>query len=158
MEQNEWFVFYSFVFYLVLYIVIFLGIESGISSTFIDKHHDQVTTCSVREKSSGSLRPCKFPFIFKGEMFFSCTTKTGKNDDGSFKRGAAWCSTNTDDNDNHIIGGQYYGDCERENCPSVLDLDWVANDEAKPELDEDGNYVFFSNAFSTESLHQLPVP
>ena len=107
------------------------------------------------EKSSGSLKPCKFPFIFKGETFFSCTTIIGKNDDGSFIRDAAWCSTNTDSNDNHIDGGTFYGDCQRENCPSALDLDWVANDVTAPERDEDGNYLFDDMILSEQQYHEF---
>ena len=121
---------------------------AGFSSTFVDK--DQVTTCSVTEKSSGSLKQCKFPFNFKGETFYSCTTKIGKNDDGSFILGNAWCSTNTDNNNNHIEGGNFYGDCMRENCPAILDEEWVENE---PEQDEDGNYIFGDMVLTEQQYH-----
>jgi len=126
---------------------------AGFSSTFIGK--DQVTTCSVSEIASGSLKLCKFPFNFKGETFHSCTTITGKNEDGSFNYGNAWCSTNTDDNDNHIEGGSFYGDCERKNCPSMLDADWVSDGKPNYEKDDDGNYIIGDMVLTEQQYHQF---
>lgn len=78
-------------------------------------------TCSVTELNSGVVKPCKFPFNFKGETFYKCTTIIGTDDDGNFEHGDAWCSTNTDSNNNHILGGGFYGDCLRDNCPSGIE-------------------------------------
>ena len=109
-------------------------------------------TCSVTEKKSGLVKPCQFPFNFKGQTFESCTTIIGTD---PIVHGDAWCSTNTDSNDNHIDGGSFYGDCQRENCPSALDLDWVANDETAPERDEDGNYLFGDMILSEQQYEEF---
>ena len=74
------------------------------------------------EKNSGSLKPCKFPFVFKDEIFFSCTTIIGKNDDGSFIQGDPWCSTKVNGSDReHVSGGSHYGNCPS-SCPTILSI------------------------------------
>ena len=58
------------------------------------------------------MKPCQFPFIFKGETFKCCTNIIGKHEDtGEYKYGDPWCSTNTDSDNKHIEGKGYYGDC-----------------------------------------------
>ena len=75
----------------------------------------QKSSCSVKEVNSGSVKPCQFPFIFKGETFKCCTDKIGKDaNTGEWKTGKPWCSTNTDWDNKHIEGNRYYGDCNGE--------------------------------------------
>ena len=69
--------------------------------------------CSVIEKRSGESKPCQFPFIYKSETFYGCTTTDGEN-------GKAWCSTLVDQLDfEHVNGGEFYGDCLLEECPTT---------------------------------------
>ena len=45
----------------------------------------------------GGAGSCKFPFIYKGVTYTECTTKDEEN-------GKFWCSTETDNQNNHIEG------------------------------------------------------
>ena len=67
----------------------------------------------MTEKKSGLVKPCQFPFNFKGQTFESCTTIIRTD---PIVHGDAWCSTNTDSNNNHVEGGGFYGDCGPK-CP-----------------------------------------
>ena len=42
--------------------------------------------CQVVEENSFQLKSCKFPFIYKDNAYYGCTTVDGVN-------GKAWCST-----------------------------------------------------------------
>ncbi|CAL4142151.1 unnamed protein product, partial [Meganyctiphanes norvegica] len=55
-----------------------------------------VTTCN----SQGGNSNCKFPFIFKGTIYTKCTTDHAPD-------GKPWCSTQTDNQNNHIPGGNF---------------------------------------------------
>jgi hypothetical protein len=52
---------------------------------------------------------CIFPFNHEGNTYFGCPI----DPDDSSKR---WCSTQTDLNVNHVIGGGHYGECGS-SCP-----------------------------------------
>ena len=78
--------------------------------------------CRTSQRNEGLLhkgkwlgqldKPCKFPFVVKGKTYHTCTYDfshiTGYN---------AWCSTNTDEKNNHIKGRdsngkKYWGVCD----------------------------------------------
>ena len=42
--------------------------------------------CQVVEENSNQLKSCKFPFIYKDNAYYGCTTVDGVN-------GKPWCST-----------------------------------------------------------------
>ena len=42
--------------------------------------------CQVVEENSNQLKSCKFPFIYKDNAYYGCTTVDGLN-------GKPWCST-----------------------------------------------------------------
>ena len=49
------------------------------------------------------LKPCKFPFIFKNKTYYNCTYDyTLENN--AFTLARPWCSTKTDENNNHVKG------------------------------------------------------
>ena len=52
-------------------------------------------------------KECIFPFVYAQIQHSQCTT-VGNN-------GTPWCSTKTDENNNHITG--YWGNCAK-NCPN----------------------------------------
>lgn len=68
--------------------------------------------CSVVEKRSKELKPCKFPFKFDGKTYEKCTLE---NDPAN----KLWCSTNVDENGDHIRSGGYWGHCAQ-NCMTNL--------------------------------------
>ena len=99
------------------------------------------------------MKPCQFPFIFKGETFHSCTTVFDKDvATAEYTYGDPWCSTNTDSDNNHINGNGYYGDCLRESCPSEEEYDFQ-NNAIDIQPDEDGNYVLDDMILSPEEYH-----
>ena len=56
-------------------------------------------------------KPCVFPFIYNGVKYNTCTYAGSQHTEG-----VAWCSTSTDNYDNHIQGS--WGNCEEgSNCP-----------------------------------------
>merc|ERR1712226_1512868 len=61
--------------------------------------------CNVMESGSKTMKECKFPFIFKGQTFESCTDY--KDPDGKL-----WCSTLLDAEGKHVGGKGYWGYCE----------------------------------------------
>ena len=61
----------------------------------------------VEERGSGSLAECKFPFKFKESVYDGC--KVGY-------KGTLWCSTQTDDNGNHVNGTGKWGYCKDPLC------------------------------------------
>ena len=63
--------------------------------------------CVVEERGSGSLAECKFPFKFKESVYDGC--KVGY-------KGTLWCSTQTDDNGNHVNGTGKWGYCKDPLC------------------------------------------
>ena len=69
--------------------------------------------CTTDSAIAGESKPCQFPFIYKSETFYGCTTTDGEN-------GKAWCSTLVDQLDfEHVNGGEFYGDCLLEECPTT---------------------------------------
>ena len=60
---------------------------------------------------SGSLvkSPCVFPFDFRENTYYSCTTTAAKD-------GVPWCSIKVDNNGNHIGSKGLWGHCSSE-CP-----------------------------------------
>ena len=73
-------------------------------------------TCQVIEKETGETKPCQFPFIYNNEAFLGCTTVTN---DEIGKIGVRWCSTKTDQLDEHDEFGSYFGECLSDFCPSA---------------------------------------
>ena len=61
----------------------------------------------MREVASGQSKPCIFPFVFENKVHYGCTTDGAKE---------PWCSTNVIDT-KHVTGGEFYGDCPKEQCP-----------------------------------------
>ncbi|CAL4059350.1 unnamed protein product, partial [Meganyctiphanes norvegica] len=66
----------------------------------------QTLLLSSSALAQGKL-PCQFPFIYKNITYSSCTTV----DDPQDKR---WCSTKTDNQNNHVSGGGHYRECSKE--------------------------------------------
>jgi len=97
--------------------------------------------CTVIEEKSQSEKKCQFPFIFKGRLFSACTTVTGTNDEGEYEHGTPWCSTKTDDNNNHISGQGVYGDCVEDSACPIEPSDSIPMMVSLNDWDEDGNYI-----------------
>ena len=73
-----------------------------ISSWSIGSFDECVTSESDtgNEDENGQLEaPCQFPFILNKKTYWACTY-----DYGHLTGYKPWCSTKTDDNDNHIQG------------------------------------------------------
>jgi len=66
--------------------------------------------CQVIEENSSLLKSCKFPFIYKDNAYYGCTTVDGVN-------GKAWCSTKIDPLTNEHVEGGYRGDCPNSEDP-----------------------------------------
>ena len=57
-------------------------------------------TDTGNDEGSGKLAsPCQFPFILNNKKYWACTY-----DYGHLAGYKPWCSTKTDENDNHIKG------------------------------------------------------
>jgi len=69
------------------------------------KEPELPTGCIVTRQSDGQNVTCKFPFKFAGGLYYGCTSKTDPD-------GRVWCSTATDENDNHIGDQNLWGYCE----------------------------------------------
>jgi len=76
-------------------------------------------SCHVFRKRDDSVKPCKFPFVWGDQIFFGCTNYT--NTDPETPR---WCSTDTDENHQHIEGGSNWGDCLEDSCPLEDGTQW----------------------------------
>ena len=63
----------------------------------------------------GANKPCKFPFRYLDVTYNTCTLVDAENN-------KPWCSTNVDDNNNHVSGGGHYGDCGPK-CPVKCNAD-----------------------------------
>ena len=66
----------------------------------------------VKEEASGLMVECKFPFIFSGTEYNSCTTEheAGNN---------LWCSTKIDPiSKEHVNGQGWWGYCQEISCNS----------------------------------------
>ena len=77
--------------------------------------------CFVRKFKTNSVplgesKPCRFPFIYNNETFLGCTT-VSNNEIG--QTDISWCSTKTDQLDEHDEFGSYFGECLSEICPSA---------------------------------------
>ena len=67
--------------------------------------------CNVTERASVEIKPCQFPFIYKNETFFGCTSNHDEDQ-------LPWCSTQTDSITNeHIDKSGYWGHCP-DTCPT----------------------------------------
>lgn len=72
--------------------------------------------CEYSECSSVSGTTCRFPFKYKGRLYDTCV---GFDNKGSIE-GSPWCSTSTDEYQNHISGNEQTcsASCERKTfCP-----------------------------------------
>ena len=68
--------------------------------------------CLTTEDSPIKGRPCAFPFIYKGQKYFECTSVEDPNN-------RSWCSIKTDENDIHVKGKNTWGYCQ-EYCHLAL--------------------------------------
>ena len=66
--------------------------------------------CRTTSDSPSPNVPCSFPFKFQGKLRSGCITDTDPDD-------RFWCSTQTDDNFQHIPGQGFWGYCQTRNCP-----------------------------------------
>ena len=77
-----------------------------------DDGADRVLACHYTECRTTDNKNCLFPFRYKGRLFSSCITLDSSE---------AWCSLNTDENDNHVDDGNSKGICQEsclfQNCP-----------------------------------------
>ena len=64
--------------------------------------------CLTTEDSPMKDQPCAFPFIYKGQKYFECTSVEDPDN-------RSWCSIKTDENENHVKGKNTWGYCQ-ENC------------------------------------------
>ena len=71
----------------------------------------------MTETSSGSSKPCQFPFVFLNHTFNGCTNIEKLLPNGEYKLlDKPWCSTRREFGTNHHIEGKgFWGDCPR-NC------------------------------------------
>ncbi|CAL4119878.1 unnamed protein product, partial [Meganyctiphanes norvegica] len=60
---------------------------------------------------------CKIPFTYQGVTYRSCTNK---NDPA----GRRWCSTRTDRNGQHVLGGRHWKHCDEE-CGVTINSDRI---------------------------------
>ena len=67
-------------------------------------------SCRTTSDSPSPNAPCSFPFKFQGKLRTGCITDTDPD-------GRLWCSTQTDDNFQHIPGQGFWGYCSPRNCP-----------------------------------------
>ena len=67
-------------------------------------------SCRTTSDSPSPNAPCSFPFKFQGKLRTGCITDTDPD-------GRLWCSTQTDDNFQHIPGQGFWGYCQPRNCP-----------------------------------------
>ena len=90
-------------------------------------------SCLVKEKKTGNLKPCIFPFIYNNKIYNGCT-------DINDLEGKQWCSTKVDAKGIHVGKGKYWGHC-RPDCE-----DHEENQNGLEKLDEeiitgDGKYL-----------------
>ena len=68
--------------------------------------------CQYTECGTTQGETCKFPYRYKGRLYDTCITL----DNLAEETGKKWCSTNTDEFDNHVIGSEQTctDNCERD--------------------------------------------
>ena len=66
---------------------------------------EKVEDCFVVEKKSNETKPCIIPFIYQERLFNGCT-------DFVDIRAKPWCSTEVNENGEHIIGQGTWGECK----------------------------------------------
>ncbi|CAL4122717.1 unnamed protein product, partial [Meganyctiphanes norvegica] len=84
-------------------------------STKTDSQNNHVPGGNFKHCTSADLAPqapsapsCRFPFIYNGVMHTTCITD---ND----PEGKLWCSTKTDNQNNHILDGGHFKHCTSAN-------------------------------------------
>ena len=94
--------------------------------------------CVVEEKSSGTQKPCQFPFRMKNKVFDGCTTYKDKHQ-------RLWCSTKVGDDGFHIGKKGFFGFCNPDTCKNntVLSMREAA-DQFMAVQSEKGLSVHFS--------------
>ena len=65
--------------------------------------------CKTKGGKAGVGVTCQFPFKYKGIFYHGCPVDPEDSNE-------RWCSTKTDDQKNHIVGGGHYGFCDSD-CP-----------------------------------------
>ncbi len=63
--------------------------------------------CSVIEQREKKVKPCIFPFTYEGVTYNNCTIVNDPDD-------KPWCSTNLDEDGNHVVSGRYWGHCDQD--------------------------------------------
>ena len=73
--------------------------------------------CQYTECGTTQGETCKFPYRYKGRLYDTCITL----DNLAEETGKKWCSTNTDEFDNHVIGSEQTctDNCERDMVSAV---------------------------------------
>ena len=72
----------------------------------------------MKNKATGSVVPCEFPFKFEGKTHYGCIDYI-KIENGQKVPGEPWCSTKVKGSDKkHVNGGGHYGECDS-SCPGV---------------------------------------
>ena len=81
--------------------------ETSCENQIFDK-----TSCNVKEYGTSMIKPCVFPFKYRGKTYNHCTNE-------GFYDGLFWCSTLTNiETKEHMEGAGFWGFCENEakNC------------------------------------------
>jgi len=82
-------------------------------------------TCTTTSDSVDPGTKCVFPFIYEGVEHFGCPMDPENN--------RRWCSTETNENGEHVSGKDKYGFCS-DTCPLSLNIDdFIVVDEALPD-------------------------
>lgn len=87
---------------------------------------ETIKNCSTTSDSIDPSTKCVFPFIYKGLEHFGCPVDPEDNS-------RRWCSTEVDENGEHVSGKEKYGFC-LDTCPTSLNIDdFVVLNEALPD-------------------------
>lgn len=72
----------------------------------------QITSsCEVQQRSNDQDKPCQFPFIIRNTTYYGCTTALDSE-------GKLWCSTQTNDQSEHVANQKLWGYCTDPSCPN----------------------------------------
>ena len=91
------------------------------ASVLLLLHNSASQDCKKTVKGPDPNKPCVLPFTFQNTTYEECTNRVDP------KR-RFWCSTKTDEDGNHVVGGGHWGYCNPE-CNFGDAVNWPEEDD-----------------------------